>query len=274
MASGTRGERILNGRYEIRFDLEHGNGGRVYAAWDRRFAQPVAIKEAREPGDVWYRAFLREAQAMGRAKHKRLASILDFDRSDVGTSFLVMEFLHGLTLDRILRAQGRLKPRLAAAFAIHVLEGLAVMHACGLVHRDLKPSNLILTARGAVIVDFGLVLDRLSDDELSGAVGTPRYMSPEQVRSAPDIDGRADLYGLGVVLYEMLSGRVPFPGEASMPVMNRHLRETPPPLDSGIPAVFQWIVMMALEKEACRRFQTAEEMRLALLKATGALSDG
>lgn len=275
----TPGSRI--GGYEIVSALGAGGMGEVYRARDARLARDVAIKVlperlAADP-DALAR-FEREAKAVAALSHPNILGIFDFGSSD-GTAFAVMELLEGETLrDRL--ASGALPPRKAVDYAAQVASGLATAHDKGIVHRDLKPENLFLTRDGRVkVLDFGLArqaatvaapgetstptVSRHTDP--GTMLGTVGYMAPEQVRGAP-ADARSDIFGLGAVLYELVSGRRAFPGETAADCLSAILREDPAPLSDGQPglAAIDRIVRRCLEKNPGERFQSARDLAFAL----------
>jgi serine/threonine-protein kinase len=223
--------------------------------------------------------FRREARAVARLSHPNLVQILDFGKSLDGRVYLAMERLVGETLDAKLRG-GPLPWREAARVGIETARALSAAHAAGLVHRDIKPQNLMLTETGTLkLLDFGIATaltegsDRKPTDKekaLRGFAifGTPEYMAPEQVAGDP-VDGRTDLYALGCVLYEMLTGTRAFEGGSSVVVMGKQLRETPRPprvlaASRGIPAALEAAVMRAMAKTPEDRFASADAMRAAL----------
>jgi CRP-like cAMP-binding protein len=244
----------------------------VHAATERTVALkvlPAAWGEAPE-----LRARLeREAAALQRLDHPNVVRVLDVGRVAAragGGCYLAMEWLPQ-ALDRVLRAQfpEPLPPAAALGLAAGVADGLAAVHALGLVHRDVKPSNILLRADGTpVLTDFGLALAR---DAAAGTqrltapnvvLGTADYLAPEQIRG-DDPDGRADLYALGVVLYELLAGHVPFAGTEPPQTLEAHLREEPPPLPQEVPPGARGVVARALRKAPADRFPTAAEMAAA-----------
>jgi len=270
------------GSYEILAPIGSGGMGEVYRARDSRLDREVAVKvlpPALESNDARLR-FEREAKAVAALSHPSILAIHDIGRQD-DVTFVVMELLEGATLrDRIL--EGTLSPRKAVGVTLQVAEGLDAAHKKGIVHRDLKPENIFVTEEGrAKILDFGLAkvsVSELSEDEShdgqtqtrqtqAGMVlGTVGYMSPEQVRGK-DADHRADIFSLGAILYEMLSGVRAFAADTSADTMSAILREDPPSLvDSGktFTPSLERIVRRCLEKDAEERFQSARDLRFAL----------
>jgi dipeptidyl aminopeptidase/acylaminoacyl peptidase len=279
-ASGTR-----LGRYEILSPLGSGGMGEVYRARDTRLDRDVAVKilpesVANDPERL--ARFDREAKAVAALSHPNILALHDAG-TEGGVSFAVMELLEGETLrDRLM--SGPLPPRRAIDIAVQIARGLAAAHARGLVHRDLKPENVFLVADGHVkILDFGLAkaADQTTDSadtatQLPGVtdpgtvLGTAGYMAPEQVRGQA-IDARADLFALGVVLYEMLSGRRAFQAETAAETMTAILKEEPPELPerAELTPALTSIVRHAIEKQPAERFQSARDIAFALQSLSG-----
>ncbi|HUP62479.1 MAG TPA: FlgO family outer membrane protein [Thermoanaerobaculia bacterium] len=268
-------ERI--GPYRIVRKLGEGGMGVVYAAEDERLNRTVAIKIIRDAGDGSARErFLREARAAASLTHPNVCQLFDIGDEE-GSPFLVMELLDGESLAERLR-RGPLPLQEAAQTALSMLTALDALHARGFVHRDLKPSNIFLTSLGVKLLDFGLVRDTravaLSPDEptlaggganvpltLSGMiVGTPRYMAPEQLLNAP-VDGRTDLFAIGGVLYEMISGRPAFEDENAMRLFHAVVYENPPNLagSAAITAINR-IIHRAMAKRIDDRYANAAAM--------------
>ncbi len=270
------------GPYSIRELLGSGGMGEVYRARDTRLKREVAVKVLSEymaDNSEAHARFEREAQSVAALSHPNILAIHDFGCEN-GVSYAVMELLEGETLrERMERAH--LGPAKALEIARDIVRGLVAAHDRGIVHRDLKPENVFLTTGGLVkILDFGLAKNQpasfLHDSETAaptlghsqpGAViGTLRYMSPEQARGLP-VDQRSDLFSLGTVLYEMLSGRRPFEGESSADEIGAILLEDPPPCTSAqnpISPALDRVVGRCLEKDVHDRFQTASDLLFAL----------
>ncbi|HJW08525.1 MAG TPA: protein kinase [Holophagaceae bacterium] len=271
------------GPYELVAQIGAGGMGEVYRARDPRLERDVAIKVlppgfARDPDRL--RRFQQEARAAGALNHPHVMAVFDMGEHE-GSPYLVCELLEGETLGSRMKA-GPLPPRRAAEIALEVARGLAAAHDRGLVHRDLKPENIFLLKNGtAKILDFGLAKLRatpsdedqptrtlLGPNTAEGVIlGTAGYMSPEQVRGE-QADARSDLFSLGAVLFEMLSGERPFQGATGVEVLNAILKEDPPDLRSSarglIPPALDRIVRHALEKEPDRRFQNARDLAFDL----------
>jgi serine/threonine-protein kinase len=263
----------MAGNYRLVARLGSGGMGDVYKAVHATIGSRVAIKvlhadASRHAGDE--ERFLREAQAVNKIDHDGVVKVLDAGRLDNGRPFLVMELLDGASL---AQRAGRLGVVAACRIMIDVLDAIAAAHAVGVVHRDLKPPNIFRTKSGrTVVLDFG-VAKLLAPDSVrltvtGAAVGTPHYMAPEQIRDT--VGPSADVYAAGVVLYELLCGRLPFDGESALEVMNSHLQRepvAPRTLRGDIPAAVQDVVMKALAKDTAHRFPSAVAMRDALRDA-------
>ena len=266
------------GPYEILAPLGAGGMGEVYRARDPNLRRDVAIKVVPEPLSEHAEAlarFEREALAVAAISHPNILTIFGFGREGK-TAFAVTELLEGKTLREVLGA-GPIPVDQAVRHAIQAASGIAAAHEKGIVHRDLKPENLFLTADGRIkVLDFGLA--RLIEPDTSGplapdagtqtgsgvVLGTVGYMAPEQARGKP-CDARTDVFALGCVLYEMLSGRRAFHGETAADTISAILHEEPPPLagPSGAPAL-QEIVSRCLSKRPEERFATARDLASAL----------
>ncbi|MCA9289837.1 MAG: protein kinase [Phycisphaerales bacterium] len=266
------------GEYRIERVLGYGGMGVVYRAHDPRLGRTVAIKILRpeRTTDELRRRFHREARAAAQLTHPNIATVHELGETDDGC-FIAMEFIDGLTLREVLLREGRLAPVRALDIAIQILEGLCVAHAHNIVHRDLKPQNIAFTADGRVkILDFGLakILEAPSGDESSGAgptteltvehrvMGTVGYMSPEQARGRP-VDARSDLFSFGVLVYEMVTAAVPFPGSSATDVLSAIIRDAPVPprkKNPDVPVRLDRLIGRCLEKEAGARPQTARDL--------------
>lgn len=276
---------IIDGRFRIDAHLATGGMGEVYRAEHVHLKRAVALKLLRRSlladPESWTR-FEREAQLVSRLENAHIVRVFDFGRTGDGQLFLAMEFVDGETLDGRLE-KGPVDPRAAVEILTQVLEGLGEAHALGVVHRDLKPANIILGKRRdggerAKILDFGIA--RLSDNatgkaarltQLGVVVGTPAYLAPEQAL-ADELDHRTDIYAMGCVAYELLTGRPPFVATELRKVVSAHLTQPPTPLEAIRPSLAGWgllnaAVLKALAKEKERRFQNVSEFRDALLDA-------
>lgn len=244
----------------------------VWVGHDRLLDRRVAVKILHPEyaaNEAFVARFRREAQAAANLNHPNIVDIYDWGR-DEGVYFMVMELIQGRNLREILRAEGALDPRRVAELTQSVAAALGAAHERGLVHRDIKPANVLLTPDGdAKVTDFGIARAWDDSDQLTrtGAViGTATYFSPEQAQGLT-ADGRSDLYALGVVMYELLTGVPPFVGESPVSVAYQHVREFAPPpsdLNPNIPEALDAIVMRCLEKDPRRRYQTAGALSLDL----------
>ncbi|RMG14486.1 MAG: serine/threonine protein kinase [Planctomycetota bacterium] len=242
MADPLLGQQL--GKYRIEAKLGQGGMGAVYRGSDTQLERPVAIKIlpkhlAAEP--EFRERFLREAKKLAQLTHANVVQIYDFG-SEGDYAYMAMQLLEGGSLQELLEERGRLPPREAARIVREAARGLARAHRAGVVHRDIKPANILLGDDGEVrLGDFGLVKQRGGDEQpltQTGAVlGTPHYMAPEQCEGLPDIDGRADLYALGLVLYQCLSGVLPARGSTPLQIIHHRLSHDPEPLRRLAPDV-------------------------------------
>lgn len=251
-----RSERF--GRYEILAELGRGAMGVVYKARDPKINRVVAVKTislAGQPADEeqeYRERFYREAEAAGRLSHPGIVTIFDVgEEPETRAPYIVMEFVGGQSLDKLLSAQDRKLPLETALQLTHELaEALDCAHGQGVVHRDLKPANILLTEDGrAKIADFGVAKLNLANHTLAGrALGTPAYMSPEQLNGEA-VDGRSDLFSLGVVLYTILTGYRPFQGNSALTVSYKVVNRDPIPatvLDTELPPALDYIIALSL----------------------------
>jgi serine/threonine-protein kinase len=264
------GERF--GRYEILGELGRGAMGIVYKARDPKINRVVAVKTfslaGRPPEDEQdYRArFFREAEAAGRLSHPGIVTIFDVgEEPETHTPYIVMEFVSGRSLDKmLLEDDHKLRLDVALQLVHELAEALDYAHGQGVVHRDLKPANILITEDGrAKIADFGVAKINLANHTLAGrTLGTPAYMSPEQL-NGEEVDGRSDLFSLGVVLYTALTGYRPFQGNSAMTVSFKVVNQDPVPatvLDTNLPAGLDYIVARAMAKHREQRYQRGAEM--------------
>ena len=256
------------GRYRVLGELGRGAMGIVYRAEDEKLGRPVAIKTVlvtleTEEADGYLARFRQEARALGALNHPAIITVHEYgDEGDL--AYMVMELLEGRELRRLLQ-EGAMAPAAAAEIAAQVAAGLAYAHSRGIVHRDVKPSNImVLDGNRAKVMDFGIARVRASDvkTQTGFMLGSPKYMSPEQVVGRA-VDGRSDLFSLGVVLCEMLTGRAPFHGADVHTLMfdicnGRHV--PPSHTNPAIPEVLDLIVARALEKAPEARYQDGEAM--------------
>ena len=261
------------GRYQILDEIASGGQGAVYRAFDPDTGQIVALKVLHPTltGDRQYiERFHREATLAASIVHTNVIKIFEVGE-DRGRHFITMEFLPE-SLSRILQSGGAMQIDGAVEFAIHIAEGLGAAHALGIVHRDMKPQNVLISPDGsAKVTDFGIArAGMLSTMTATGAMlGTPHYMSPEQARGER-ADARTDVYSLGCVLYQMLTGELPFKGDTPLAVIRQHIDEQPRrvrEIRQQVPRALASVVEQAMEKNPARRFQTASEMASALSAA-------
>jgi serine/threonine-protein kinase len=272
----------LGGRYELGAVLGAGGMAQVYAATDLALGRQVAVKVldpalARDPEYV--ARFAREARTAAMLPpHAGIVGIYDSGQ-DQNAVFLVMELVTGRTVAQQLAAYGPLAPAEACRISLETCEALAVAHGAGLIHRDVKPGNIMLTDTGAVkVVDFGIARAQAGDalTRTGAVIGSPAYMAPEQITGSA-VDTRADLYALGVVLYEMLTGAPPFTGADNFTVLSRHLNEIPTPLSAlrpGIPAELDQAIAVLLAKDPAARPASAEQAAQLLMAAAQACNPG
>src|SRR5690606_868236 len=220
--------------------------------------------------------FRNEAKAAASLEGPHIVQIFNWGELDDGTLFMAMEYLPGRTLAQLIGERGALEPELTVTIAEQSCAALSEAHAAGIIHGDLKPSNIMLIERGLrdqptfiKVLDFGVAKLEGSDITRSGAMfGTPQYMSPEQLRG-DSLDGRSDLYSLGVMLYEMLAGELPFSSPTAVGFVTAHLHEQPPPLPASVPRALAEVVMMLLAKQADERPTDAAAVVVELRAALG-----
>jgi serine/threonine protein kinase len=257
--------------YEIRNKVGEGGMGAVYRGIDMALEREVAIKVLRPElynTPQLAERFHSEAIALARLNHPNIATLYTYLRYGE-QSMMVMEFVRGETLEALLRRVGALSVESTIALFGQALDGLSHAHAQGIVHRDLKPANLMLTTTGVVkVMDFGIARigggGRMT--RTGRLIGTLEYMSPEQVRGL-ETDSRSDIYSLGIVLYQMLTGQVPFKSDSDYELMRAHIESAPTPpreLAPNLPAVVESLILRALAKNPVDRFQSAAEFRTAL----------
>jgi len=262
------------GRYEILSEIGHGAMGVVYLAHDPRIDRRVAIKTIHalevlpdsEAEEVRQR-FTREAQAAGRLQHPGIVTIFDVGEHG-GTCYIAMEYIEGDTLEPYAKKGHLLAPQQAIDLIVQACEALDYAHQHHIVHRDIKPANLMLLKSGRLkITDFGLAKNPTTSLTQEGIlIGTPNYMSPEQVMGRP-LDGRTDLFSLCAVLYELLTGERPFPGDTVTTIIYRILNEQPAPpqgINRNVPPAVGQVLMKALAKEPDQRYQTGADLAKAL----------
>jgi serine/threonine-protein kinase len=258
---------LLDGRYRVATKIATGGMSTVYRGLDTRLDRPVALKvmDSRYAGDAQFLTrFQLEARSVARLKDPGLVAVYD-QGLDARHPFLVMELVEGGTLRELLIERGPMPPHAVAAVLRPVLGGLAAAHRAGLVHRDVKPENVLISDEGEVkIVDFGLVRAVAAAGITSTSVilGTAAYLSPEQVKDG-NASPRSDVYAVGIVAYELLTGQTPFSGDTSLSVAYQRLdTDVPPPgsVISGVPAQFDELVERATARDPAGRYADAQEM--------------
>ncbi|MFZ5897243.1 MAG: protein kinase domain-containing protein [Myxococcota bacterium] len=272
---------LIDDKYRIVRLIGEGGMGAVYEGENARIHRRVAIKvlhaEVASNGDAVAR-FEREAQAAGRIGSEHIVEVLDLGTLPSGARYLVMEFMDGDSLSRRIKQQGRLAAHELYPIARQLLDALVAAHGAGIVHRDLKPDNVfLLTSRHGnkdfvKLLDFGIskfadIGSGLSMTRTGVVMGTPYYMAPEQAKGSRELDHRVDLYAVGVVLYEALTGKVPFDAETFNELLFKIVLETPRPIEELVPGVdpnLCGIVRRAMAREPNERFQSAAEFRAAL----------
>ena len=257
----------LSGRYELEEIVGTGGMSVVYRAWDLKSEREVAVKVLRleyHTDQDFIRQFNREAQAASKVTHPNIVSMYDVGQ-DGDTRFLVMEYVKGVTLKDMIRQQGKIECKRAVQIALKILAAVDHAHKNGIVHRDIKPQNILVDSENRVkVTDFGIarVLDSGSNTGTGNVLGSVHYFSPEQARGSV-ADAKSDLYSVGVVLYEMVTGRVPFDAETPMAVALKHIHEKPVPPTTQNPAVWislDEVILKALEKDPAKRYQSAAQM--------------
>jgi len=266
--------RMLLGRYELGREIGAGATGRVYEGTDRQLERKVAIKllSSGHHSSETRARFVREAKLLARIQSQHVVAVFDVGVSSSEEPFIVMELLAGGTLRQRIAEQRVIPPVQAAMFARDLSRGLCALHAAGLVHRDVKPANAVITAAGdreiVKLLDLGVAraADEATLSEPGAVVGTVLYIAPEQIRGG-EVDGRADIYALGVTLFEMLEGRPPFTGPTAVETIHAHLYDAPRKAGGHVPRVLADLVARCLAKRPEDRFATADQLEAALCLA-------
>jgi serine/threonine-protein kinase len=264
---------MIDGRYRVLHRLGSGGMADVYCAEDTQLGRRVALKllYRRFAEDAEFvERFRREASSAAGLQHPNIVGVFDRGEWD-GTYYIAMEFLEGHTLKQLVREHGAMPPDLANDITVQVLRAARFAHKRGVVHRDIKPHNVILDDEGrAKVTDFGIARAGASDMTETGSImGTAQYLSPEQAHGQP-VSPRSDLYSIGVMLYELLTGRVPFDAESPVTIALKHVSEPPVPpsqVNPAVPPALDAVVMRALEKDPARRFPDADAFIEALQAA-------
>src|SRR6187401_1651133 len=257
---------LFDGRYRIVRKLGSGGMANVYLAEDQELGRRVAIKilNDRHAGDEQFvERFRREAKNAASLSHQNIVSIYDRGEAE-GTYYIAMEYLSGKSLKELILSRGPAPVSVAIDYARQILAALRFAHRNGIVHRDIKPHNVLVDPEGHVkVTDFGIARAGASQMTEEGSIiGTAQYLSPEQARGAP-VDQTSDLYSTGIVLYELLTGSVPFTGETPVEIAMKHLSQAPVPPSAHRPEVprdLDYVVLRALAKDPADRYHSAEEM--------------
>lgn len=265
-------KRMLANRYELIRKIGSGGMAVVYQAYDTSLDRQVAIKLLREEyadDPDFIRRFQKEAKAVARLSHQNIVNIYDFGESD-GVTYLVMEYVEGSTLKEIIAQHGPLPISQVIDYSIQICYGMAQAHNQQIVHKDIKPHNIMIDRNHVVkVTDFGIAqaMNNLTMTHNKGILGSAHYFSPEQARG-DHVDFESDIYSLGIVMYEMVSGKVPFTGDNPVTVALKHMQEPPPGLlaqREDVPLGLERIIFKALEKNPAYRFKSMEEMADALI---------
>jgi eukaryotic-like serine/threonine-protein kinase len=282
---------LLAGRYRIEALIGSGGMGAVYRAEHVHMRKAVAVKVLHKEMTAFPEVvarFEREAVAAGRIEHPHVVSASDFGQLEDGSFYLVLEFIEGQSLAKLVSKVGALSPLRALCITRQIVEALHAAHGVGIVHRDLKPDNVMLLDKDddpnfVKVLDFGIAKIKVEENAEQQAVltqigtvfGTPEYMSPEQARGEL-VDARADLYTVGVILYEMLAGVSPFKDDDLVVVLTRHLTADPPPLPAGTDPMIVDLVLRLMRKNRDERVQSAAELieRIDVILAAGTSTTG
>ncbi|HEX4466234.1 MAG TPA: Stk1 family PASTA domain-containing Ser/Thr kinase, partial [Solirubrobacteraceae bacterium] len=268
---------IIDGRYKVISRVGSGGMADVYLAEDQLLGRQVAVKLLHHhfaEDQEFVERFRREASSAAGLSHQNIVGI--FDRGEwEGTYYIAMEYVAGRSLKTIVREQGPLDPAEAIDIVIQILRGARFAHRRGVVHRDLKPHNVIIDEEGrARVTDFGIARAGASDMTLTGSImGTAQYLSPEQAQGYM-VSGASDLYSIGVILYELLTGVVPFDGETAVAIAFKQVSAQPRPpseVNPAVPAALDAVVLRALAKDPAQRYADADEFIAALVRERQAL---
>jgi len=255
-------DRILAGRYKVVAPIGEGGMSRVWRAQDLNTGKFVAVKVLRDEyreDETFVRRFEREALAASKMTHPNIANLLDVGVEEDGTRYLVIEYVSGKTLKQFIQESGTIRPETAAQIIMRVLAAVQHAHQNGVIHRDIKPQNILIDKEGAVkVADFGIARvanAQTMNQDTETVMGSVYYFSPEQAKGAL-VDEKSDLYSVGVMFYEMLTGQVPFTGDTPVAIAMKHIQDAPVPPSEICGAVSQamdFAVLHAMEKRARNR---------------------
>ncbi|MCL1795350.1 MAG: Stk1 family PASTA domain-containing Ser/Thr kinase [Clostridia bacterium] len=261
--------RILAERYKVEAVIGEGGMSKVWRATDLNTGKTVAVKVLKEEyqdDEAFVRRFEQEALAASRMSHPNIANLLDVGAEEDGTRYLVIEYVPGKTLKEYIRENGTLRPEMASQIIIRVLAAVQHAHQNGVIHRDIKPQNILIDKNGAIKVsDFGIARvanAQTASHEGDAAMGSVYYFSPEQAKGA-ETDEKSDIYSVGVMFYEMLTGRVPFTGDTPDAIAIKHMREPPTPpseVNGAVSTAMDFVVLHAIAKRPRSRYQSAQDM--------------
>jgi eukaryotic-like serine/threonine-protein kinase len=271
---------VFDGRYRIVRKLGAGGMADVYLAEDQELGRRVAIKilnDRHAADESFVERFRREAKNAAGLSHPNIVSIYDRGTAE-GTYYIAMEYLDGRSLKELIVGRGPAPIKIAVEYTRQILGAIGFAHRHGIVHRDIKPHNVLIGPEGRLkVTDFGIARSGASQmTEVGSIIGTAQYLSPEQARGSP-VDQRSDLYSVGVVLYEMLTGQVPFTGDTPLEIAMKHLSEVPKPpseLRPEVPHDLDLVVLRALAKDPAERYESAEEMSADLKRILDGLPVG
>src|ERR687887_1327841 len=276
--SDTRIDKVFDNRYRVVRKLGTGGMANVYLPEDQELGRRVAIKmldDRHSQDEQFVERFRREAKNAAGLSHPNIVSIYDRGEAE-GTYYISMEYLEGRSLKELILARGPAPISVAIDYARQILAALRIAHRQGLVHRDIKPHNVLVDSEGRLkVTDFGIARAGPSQMTEEGSIiGTAQYLSPEQAQGAP-VTPSSDLYSVGIVLYELLTGTVPFAGESPVELAMKHLSKTPDPpskLRPEVPRDLDFVVLRALAKGPDERYQSAEEMDADLARVARGVS--
>ncbi|MDQ1683070.1 MAG: eukaryotic-like serine/threonine-protein kinase [Frankiaceae bacterium] len=272
--------RLLGGRYELGGPIGHGGMADVHAGHDTRLGRAIAVKILKadlSSDPLFHSRFRREAQSSAALNHPSIVAVYDTGEDETGPitqPYIVMEFVDGRTLREVLHEEGRLMPRRALEIGAEICSALEYSHEHGIVHRDIKPANVMLTRTGAIkVMDFGIARAAsqasVSVTQTAAVLGTAQYLSPEQARGE-SVDARSDIYSLGCLMYELVTGQPPFIGDSPVAVAYQHVREQalpPSQRNADVPPALDAIIMKAMAKNPANRYLTAGDMRTDIERA-------